>query len=738
MVRVVWVGGGLLAASMGCSALSLGAAQGQALIGRPLDVSIPLTLGDGDSVTDACATAQVFFADDAVSAAGVKTGVTSTQPALATVRVQTTVPVTETFARIELQVGCGQRITRSYVLLADLAPATPPPGLPALPVAAAKTVLPTAAAPAPASVAVVRTSGTEPTTAAIQTRAVKPAPAPSAPSRPKAQVQAQAEPANAPLKAVAAAPASQGARLTLDPLELVAAANQMQPSLRLSVDAPVESAEDADLAQRRQAARLLWKTLNESPEQLAASALKAEVTGAEASRIQAELAQAQQLAQAAQAQLLEEQDSRYTNPVFLGVLAALLAALAGLVVVLRRQRHDDGSQVSPPWWKSKAPLVQPAAEASREVARAGVFDQLKALLKPLQKVGAFAIGRRRTKETSSKQFEESSFSVSAAPHSVAPSFRLTRAPVEFAKSSMFEIGRSVATEELFDLQQQVEFFISLDQADQAIEVLQAHLNDSSDPSPLAYLDLLKLHHDLGQRKEYALLQLKFNKLFNGHAPDFDRYSTSDGGLERYGSAMTRIQALWPEPAVLQLIERSIFRTTPGEQTDVFDLEAYRELLLLYGIARELIDENWQGTEPPLQTPVQSNEAAQKSRFRATVSEPLPASLTSNNGHTAFGEEPAVSLFGTVNPDAAAPAASLAGVPSGPGWELDLDLSVADEEVSASLPAGSATDPAAVGETDRQTGGISTGAPKNGVALDLDFSDLGDTETFTIKKSGHAA
>lgn len=732
MVRVVWVGGGLLAVSMGCSALSLGATQGQALIGRPLDVSIPLTLGDGESVTDACASAQVFFADDAVSAAGVKTSVLGgAQPSVVTVRVQTAAPVTETFARIELQVGCGQRVTRSYVLLADLAP-TAAPAAPLMGPSSTKPTLPSV----PAAVAVVRASGVAASsvTPVSQDRPVK---SPAAPSTSRKASPALADLSAAPVKALAPVPAAQGARLTLDPLELLAAANQMQPSLRLSVDAPVESVESADLAQRRQAARLLWKALNDSPDQLAANALRAEVTGAESSRVKAELAEAQQLAQAAQAQLLEEQDSRYTNPVFLGVLAALLAALGGLVLVLRRQRHDNGSHVHPPWWKSKESLARPAGHAPREAAKGGVLEQLKALLKSLRNGGRLAFDRSHTKESVSKQFEESSFADGVASHSVMPNFRLTRAPVAFAKSSMFEIGRSVATEELFDLQQQVEFFISLDQADQAIEVLQAHLNDSSDPSPLAYLDLLKLHHDLGQRKEYALLQLKFNKLFNGHAPDFDRYSTSDGGLERYGSAMSRIQALWPEPAVLQLIERSIFRTTPGEQTDVFDLEAYRELLLLYGIARELIDENWQGTEPPLQTPVQSNEAAQKSRFSATVSEPLPASLTSDDGHTAFDEEPAVSLFGTVNPDAAAPEASRAGVPSGPGWELDLDLSVADEEVSASLPAGSVTDPA-VGETDRQTGGISTSAPKNGVALDLDFSDLGDTETFTIKKSGHAA
>ncbi len=683
MVRAVWVGGGLLAVSMGCSALSLGMAQGQVLIGRPLDVSIPLLLNDGESVADACASAQVFWGDEPVSSAGVKTGVVaSSQPHAATVRVQTAAPIVEMFARIELQVGCGQRLTRAYVLLADPAPVAAPPESQAV---VSKTALLPASAPASAA----QFQAVKP---------VKPVTVPLSTRKPKGSV----EPTNATPKAVAAAPAPQMSRLSLDPLELVATVNQLQPSLRLSVDPPADPVEDADLAQRRQAARLLWQTLNNSPDPLVANALKTE-----ADRAKAELAAAQQIAQAAQAQLLEEQESRYTDPLFFGLLAALLAALLGLAVVWRRQYHDAASQASP-WWTSKPLSAQAEDVTSSPVATLTVLDRIKALLKTEFSVGKVPFGRRRSKESVSKFFEESTFSTNAAASPSAPNSRFARGHADFAKSSMFEMARSVATEELFDLQQQVEFFISLDQADEAIGVLQAHLRESSDPSPLAYLDLLKLHHDLGQRREYAALQVQFNHIFNGHAPDFDRYSNSDGGLERYQSALSRIQALWPEPAVLQLIERSIFRDASGDASDVFDLEAYRELLLLYGIARELIDEQPPVAQAsqPLTHPDKDSVQDPDSSFKPTVSEPLPVGVVF---------EPIAVL-----PDA--------NVLSGSRCDLDLDLSVTDEPdvPDAGLPSGEL----AMAKDD-----LAANASSHRPALDLDFSDLDDAETFTIKKSG---
>src|SRR5690606_37670261 len=85
------------------------------------------------------------------------------------------------------------------------------------------------------------------------------------------------------------------------------------------------------------------------------------------------------------------------------------------------------------------------------------------------------------------------------------------------------------------------------------------------------------------------LRAEFNEVFNAGAPPFEQYSTHRRGLESYETAFSRIQALWPQPKVLDLIERSIFRDNQVDGDEVFDLQAYRELLLLYAIAKDIIE-----------------------------------------------------------------------------------------------------------------------------------------------------
>jgi len=157
---------------------------------------------------------------------------------------------------------------------------------------------------------------------------------------------------------------------------------------------------------------------------------------------------------------------------------------------------------------------------------------------------------------------------------------------EFAPSQ--SASRSVATEELFDIQQQADFFISLGEDEQAIKLLRDHVAESQVPSALTYLDLLKIYHRLGRQEAYEQLRVDFNALFNAGAPAFEQFSDEGRGLEFYERALGRIQALWPEPLVLDVIEQSIFREADDPQSEVFDLEAYRELLLLYALAKEMI------------------------------------------------------------------------------------------------------------------------------------------------------
>ena len=149
-------------------------------------------------------------------------------------------------------------------------------------------------------------------------------------------------------------------------------------------------------------------------------------------------------------------------------------------------------------------------------------------------------------------------------------------------------SRSIATEELFDVQQQADFFVSLGEHKQAINVLKDHLTESLEPSPLAYLDLFRLYHQLGQRDDYESLRETFNHLFNAGAPPFEHYSDQNKALEEYETAFGRIQALWPQPRVLDVIEKSIFKEPNDPDGEVFGLEAYRELLLLHAVAKEMI------------------------------------------------------------------------------------------------------------------------------------------------------
>ena len=151
---------------------------------------------------------------------------------------------------------------------------------------------------------------------------------------------------------------------------------------------------------------------------------------------------------------------------------------------------------------------------------------------------------------------------------------------------MPRVARSAKAEELFDVQQQADFFVSLGQHERAVKLLRGHIADNSQASPLVYMDLFDLYHQLERQTDYEALRTDFNQLFTGKIPAFDSYTDLSAGLDAYPVALTRIEALWPSAKVLEVIEESVLRR-PVSKADAFDLEAYRELLLLYAVAKEL-------------------------------------------------------------------------------------------------------------------------------------------------------
>ena len=107
--------------------------------------------------------------------------------------------------------------------------------------------------------------------------------------------------------------------------------------------------------------------------------------------------------------------------------------------------------------------------------------------------------------------------------------------------------RPVNTEELFDVQQQSDFFLSLGQHDQAIAVLREHIAANPGTSALAYLDLLRIFHSLDRKEDYARLAEEFERAFNADVPAFEHFTETGRGLEHYRSALARIESQWPAP-----------------------------------------------------------------------------------------------------------------------------------------------------------------------------------------------
>lgn len=150
-----------------------------------------------------------------------------------------------------------------------------------------------------------------------------------------------------------------------------------------------------------------------------------------------------------------------------------------------------------------------------------------------------------------------------------------------------EPRRPMSAEELIDLEQQAEFFVVLGQDDAAIDLLMGHVRSTGGVSPLPYLKLLEIYRRRGERDPYDRIRERFNRRFNVYAPEWDVDPELGLSLEGYPEVMSRLQRAWATPSqAMDLLDASLFRRDAGP---TFDVPAYRELLFLYGTARDLAE-----------------------------------------------------------------------------------------------------------------------------------------------------
>lgn len=574
-------------------------------------MAVQAVLESQDDAGSLCLEADVFYADNRLDKSRVRITLekSASAPQQGLIRIRSAVLIDEPVVTFTLRVGCQLKTERRYVILADLlSEAAPDRGGRAV-TSAFPPALPSELAPVPLPARSVANSAG--TAAPGQSLATPPVKAQSMVRRSETQRALGAAPV-----AKAAAPAR--ARLKLEPLDLAMDRDpQLKPSAEL-LSIPAAN------PQERAAASALWRALSAQPQDILRDTEKLQSLESSVRSLQAQSQKTTTSIDDLNIKLQQAQTDRYANAVVYALILLLLAALAGLAYLLWYKTFKHADSGDKPWWRKNN--VKPSHQQAW-------VDSLPPH-EPYQSSAARFASEQKT------EFVDIDVDFGLDPAGKPPGAQVSGIPA-FVNSAAFESrdksdfsgslmhpGRAIKAEELFDVQQQADFFVSIGQHEQAIELLRSHIAENSENSALIYLDLFNLYHQLGKPAEYEALRITFNQRFNTQIPTFELYTDKNLGLEAYQQALSRIEALWPSPKVLEVIEESLFRK-PDAKAEAFNLEAYRELLMLYALAKEIIHPDSAALtpvkKPDLPDRQHQSGFSQSKTFLPTSIQPLSAS-----------------------------------------------------------------------------------------------------------------
>ena len=563
---------GLLWPSASPWALSFGAAPQSVSLGQVLDIALPLRLDAGETLTAECVSAEVQVGDSRVPAAQVRMRLDMASAEAGTIRVATTSAIDEPVVMVQVSAGCTTRVSRGFVLLAD-------PGTTPLVEAPSLLAVPAAETLARVMTAVVSSRSVVPVRASF--KSVKRERREAAPRRVRA---------NAAATARAGSPAISRAKpLVQSPTQPRLRLEMAEPRLAAS-NAVVEEALEA-VAQAASAARASAAAASAASDRIANLERNSEKLRQDANDGLAAMEQMR-------VQLAKAQDSSSWLVPLLAVLGMLAVAAAWLAWRLQStQRSHDlawarvSTQMATdpqPKETSPLPLIGAAISSPAPLARNVPAD-------PPNTTAAMPMAPLAD-DIDAIARERAMMRTAALPAGI--------------RNDRVDDGstRDVSIDELLDLEQQAEFFVALGQDSAAIDLLVAHLRNTGGGSPLTYLKLLEIYRRCGDHEAYERTRARFNQRYNSYAPDWGADLMHDGKvLEDYTGVIPRLQHAWPRPLdAMAELEALLFRKSRGE---LFELPAYREVLFLYSLARDLLDrEPGNGGDVDLLLPLDASDA----------------------------------------------------------------------------------------------------------------------------------
>jgi hypothetical protein len=560
-------------ASTPTMAIGFGRVAPVAVLGQTLDVSIPLRVEAAERFDADCAHVDVYFGDSRLLPNQVRMEVLRGGEDAWRVHVTTTIPVTEPVVEIGVTAGCDRAFTRRFTAFADppLRVARGGDAAGAGPtVAAARGV--TAAGAAAASELSAAADGSLRSTRGASSRSGG---APHAAKVGKGPTRAAAAAldrgthgatagahvaAGGTASGHAARTADGNARLVLD---------SGFAHLRLDMEDPAMPAAGA-----ASGATVALAELEQDPDVRRLQSLEQNLQS-----LRKETQASRDQTAALQTRLAQAESRADWLPWILAALGLSLVAVGALGWRVRQQARPRAAKQ----WFQESMVPVPASPGIAAAAASVRTVPSDAAATAAPRVdGPPSLG------TDQVVAPDATPAAAAYVEDLSATQPLSRAALAAAMAQAENAAppRELSVEELLDLEQQADFFIALGQEDAAVDLLMSHLRSAGGQSPLPYTKLLEIYRRQGDRAAYERMRARFNRRFNAYAPDWDVGPGAGRTLEDYPESIARIQAVWHSPIdSMAILEALLFKR--DDTSELFDLPAYRDVLVLYSLARDL-------------------------------------------------------------------------------------------------------------------------------------------------------
>lgn len=569
-VHIICAGAFAAVAMDGAHALSLGSLRVQSALGQQLKAQVDITGPDAQDIEQNCFKASIESADGVLLSPANLSLSTLAGNRVLSLSSRKTIP--EPAIKVVLSIACEVQVKREYFILLD------PPDISVL--SAGKGVeLPVVSLPE-------RNADTGKPAVVRSQLVKKPA------KRNNEESLAVSEPS---IKKKTGTPSAiktkpKDALRLSDEIDILPQGLKISDTLSMSADTAGVRPDIADL----RLAQAHFAAMMRGEGDVPVSADKVTADEQKMQSLQKEAVQLKQQLQQDKVTIDDLKDSSVPKGWLYALAAIILGGSAIMVLLLAYLRRIHKSQSLTWWEQSKGQGDIP--EPKRKIE--DIVDSVQATYAPLN-----------TDSKPLNTFDQPS-SILRQPHTMPPAARQDEKrdlgkldavsvfgrsytpSLEDTNSSTFNFfssrNNSVKVEEISDVTQEAEFWMSVNDPERAIEILEPLAETEQPDSPVPWLYLLDLYRVIGAKEKYDNLRDRFAVFFNANIPEFevDPASLPARHLDDFEHLSKKVCALWNSNDILPFLESLLVDDRDGKRMG-FELPVYRDILLLISIANEL-------------------------------------------------------------------------------------------------------------------------------------------------------